>query len=272
MDHSQHFTAFRQLHQEGILVLANAWDAGTARLIESLGAKAIATTSAGVAWSNGYADGDWLPVPRLLSTVSGILDVIRVPLTADIEGGYSEDPNAVAELAARLAGMGVAGINLEDGAAPPEKLCAKIEAIKKACAREGTDMFINARTDVYLRGLAPAAERVEQTLARARLYGAAGADGLFVPGISARADIAAVAAGTALPLNVLARTSLPGAADLQTWGVRRLSAGADIAESAYRRVAVLAADFLRDGLSAPLSADAMPYPELNALFARDTQT
>ena len=271
MDHSHQLAAFRQLHKEGILVLANAWDAGTARLIESLGAKAIATTSAGVAWSNGYIDGDRLPVPRLLSTVSGILDAIRVPLTVDIEGGYSDDPKAVAELVARLAGMGVAGINLEDGNASPGQLCAKIEAIKGACAQGGTDVFINARTDVYLRGLAPAAERVEKTLERASLYGAAGADGLFVPGICDHGDIAAVASGTSLPLNVLARASLPGAAELQTWGVRRLSAGSDIAESVYRRVAVLARDFLRDGLSAPLSADAMPYPELNALFARDAQ-
>ena len=268
MDHRHHSVTFRHLHQEGILVLANAWDAGTARLIESLGAKAIATTSAGVAWANGYPDGDLLPVPRLLETVSAILDAIRVPLTVDIEGGYSDDPNTVAELVARLAGMGVAGINLEDGSAPPQRLCAKIEAIKRACAREGTDVFVNARTDVYLRSLAPAGERVGMTLERAGQYATAGTDGLFVPGIADRADITAVAAGTALPLNVLARASLPGVAELQAWGVRRLSAGSDIAESAYRRVATLAGDFLRDGLSAPLSADPMPYPELNALFAR----
>lgn len=267
MDRSQYSADFRQMHQDGILVLANAWDAGTARLIESLGARAIATTSAGVAWANGYADGDLLPVSRLLSTVAGILDAIRVPLTVDIEGGYSDDPTAVAELVARLADMGVAGINLEDGAASPAVLCAKIEAIKQACARAGTDVFINARTDVYLRGLAPAEARVEKTLERAELYRNAGTDGLFVPGIRERADIAAVAAGTTLPLNVLARANLPVAAELSTWGVRRLSAGSDIAESAYRRIAVLARDFLRDGLSAPLSADAMPYPELNALFA-----
>jgi 2-methylisocitrate lyase-like PEP mutase family enzyme len=150
-------------------------------------------------------------------------------------------------------------------------LCAKIEAIKRACALGGNDVFINARTDVFLRGLAPAEERVEMTLERASLYRAAGADGLFVPGISDRADIAAVAAGTSLPLNVLARAHLPVAAELQSWGVRRLSAGSDIAESAYRRVALLAGGFLRDGLSVPLSADAMPYPELNALFARGAQ-
>lgn len=271
MDRSRHFAAFRQMHQEGILVLANAWDAGTARLIESLGARAIATTSAGVAWSNGYPDGDLLPIPQLLSTVSGILHVIRAPLTVDIEGGYSDDPKTVAELVARLAGMGVAGINLEDGGAAPRQLCAKIEAIKHACAQHGTDLFINARTDVYLRGLAPPEERVEETLERANLYRSAGADGLFVPGIADRADITAVAAGISMPLNVLARGHLPDATELQSWGVRRLSAGSDIAESVYRRVAGLARDFLRDGLSAPLSADAMPYSELNALFAQGRQ-
>jgi 2-methylisocitrate lyase-like PEP mutase family enzyme len=267
MDRSPHTAAFRRLHQDGILILANAWDAGTARLIESLGAKAIATTSAGVAWSHGYADGDLLPVPRLLSTVSGILDAIAVPLTVDIEGGYSDDPQAVAKLVAQLADMGIAGINLEDASAPPQKLCAKIEAIKRACAHNGTDVFVNARTDVYLRGLVPVERRIEETLAREVLYRDAGADGLFVPGIADREAIIAIATKAQLPLNVLVRASLPGAAALQSWGVCRLSAGSDIAESVYRRVALLAAGFLRDGLSAPLSADAMPYSELNALFA-----
>ena len=258
---------FRQLHQHGLLRLANAWDAGTARLIESLGAPAIATTSAGVAWANGYPDGDALPVARVLDAVAAIARVVRVPLTIDIEGGYSESPEAVGDLAARLAGMGVAGINLEDGSAAPSLLCAKIEAIRRACARDGVDLFVNARTDVYLRRLGEAAERPALTLARAADYAAAGADGLFVPGLDDHAGVQQIVAGTALPLNLLVRSALPDARALETWGVRRLSAGSDLAESAYRRVATLAADFLRDGLSAPLSADAMPYPELNALFA-----
>lgn len=268
MDRSPRTAAFRRLHQDGLLLLANAWDAGTARLIESLGAPAIATTSAGVAWSHGYPDGDLLPVPRLLETVSGILAAIRVPLTVDIEGGYSDDPEAVAELVARLGGMGIAGINLEDGSAPPQRLCTKIEAVKRACARDGLDVFVNARTDVYLRGLVPPLQRIEETLARALAYGEAGADGLFVPGIAEQAAITAVVAGTKLPLNVLARASLPPAEELRNWGVRRLSAGSDLAESAYRRIALLADGFLRDGRSAPLVADAMPYGELNALFVR----
>ena len=258
---------FRELHQRGLLRLANCWDAGTARLIESLGAPAIATTSAGVAWSNGYPDGDALPVPRLLDGVSAILRVIRVPLTVDIEGGYSDAPHEVGGLAARLAGLGVAGINLEDGAGEPSLLCAKIEAIRAACTQAGHDLFVNARTDVYLRGMGSASERAQLTLARAHDYAAAGADGLFVPGMVQRADVETVVAGTALPLNLLARAALPDAAELEAWGVRRLSAGCDLTQSAYRRVSILAADFLRDGLSAPLAADAMPYPEINALFA-----
>ena len=88
---------FRRLHQEGVLILANAWDAGSARLIESLGAKAIATTSCGVAWSHGYADGNHLPVPLLVATIAGIARAVAVPLTADVEGGYSSDPAAVGE-------------------------------------------------------------------------------------------------------------------------------------------------------------------------------
>lgn len=259
--------AFRNLHEDGFLVLANAWDAGTARLIESLGASAIATTSAGMAWSHGHADGDRLPVQRLLATVEDILAVISIPLSVDIEGGYAGEPAAVGDLVARLAGMGVAGINLEDGGGTPDLLCAKIDAIRSACAHTGTDVFINARTDVYLRGLAPSGARVEETLARAGKYRSSGADGLFVPGLAERSEIALVASGTRLPLNVLARAGLPVASELQALGVRRLSAGSDIAESAYCRIATLATAFLRDGLSEPLIAEAMPYPDINALFA-----
>ena len=122
---------FRSLHQgPGVLLLPNAWDAGSARLIESLGAKAIATTSAGLAWSRGYSDDNILPDEQLVSATREIARVIRVPLTVDMEGGYSEDPRSVAELAARIIDAGAAGINIEDGRGSKEMLCAKIEAIR----------------------------------------------------------------------------------------------------------------------------------------------
>lgn len=264
---ARHAEHFHSLHRDGLLLLANAWDAGTARLIESLGAKAVATTSAGVAWSHGYPDGDLLPVRRLVATVADIVRVIRVPLTVDVEGGYSDDPAAVAETVAGLIDVGAVGINLEDGGGDPELLCAKIEHIKRASARLGVALFVNTRTDVYLRGLAPPERRVEETLARAARYRAAGADGLFVPGLTDEAQVRAIATGAGLPLNLLARPALPAAAELQGWGVRRLSAGSDIAQSMFARTAALAGGFLRDGDSAPLGADAMAYSQLNALFA-----
>src|SRR5262249_2800590 len=160
------------------------WDAGSARLVESLGARAIATTSAGVAWAHGYPDGDALPIARLLETVRAIARVVRVPLSVDVEGGYADDPS---EHIAALVGAGAVGINIEDGAAPPELLAKKIAQAKSAAARRGVDLFVNARTDVYLRGLVPEAERVRETLARAARYRDAGADGIFVPKVVAPA-------------------------------------------------------------------------------------
>lgn len=264
MAHESSTAEFRRLHADGLLLLANAWDAGTARLIESLGARAIATTSAGMAWSHGYADGDRLPVARLETAVADIRRAIRVPLSIDIEGGYSDDPAAVADTVTRLADAGVAGINLEDGGGPPELLCAKIERIKSACARRGLDVFVNARTDVYLRGLAPEGQRVDATQARAQLYREAGADGLFVPGLREREEIRAIAAQAGLPLNLLLRPQLPPVDELEALGVRRLSAGSDLAEAGFGLTRRLAGDFLRDGRLAPEGA--MGYGEINALF------
>lgn len=259
--------AFRRLHQDGLLILANAWDAGSARLIESTGAKAIATTSAGVAWSHGYPDGDLLPVPALLATVAEITRVIRVPLTVDVEGGYSNDPATVGETIAAVIDAGAVGINLEDGASAPDLLCAKVEQVKRAVASLGAEVFVNVRTDVYLRSLAPPEKRVEETLGRAARYRAAGADGLFVPGVVDRAEIRAIVTGAGLPVNVMVRPHLPGAEELRSLGVRRLSAGSDIAEAAYGRMRSLVSAFLRDGVSEPLAEGAMPYPEVQALLA-----
>lgn len=259
---------FRELHQGGLLVLANAWDAGSARLIESLGAKAIATTSAGVAWSHGYPDGDFLPAPLLAATVSEIARAVRVPITADVEGGYSSDPAAVGESVAAVISAGAVGINIEDGAAGPDLLCAKIESSKKAGVRLGVELFVNARVDVYLRNLAAPERRLEETLSRAERYRGAGADGIFVPGLTDSTAIRTIASTVRLPLNVLARPGLPPAAELQALGVRRLSAGSWLASAAFATSAALAADFLGTGDSEALTEGAMPFTEINALMPR----
>ena len=257
---------FRTLHREGLLILPNAWDAGSARLIEDLGAKAIATTSAGVAWSHGYADGDFLPVPLLAATVAEIARAVAVPVSADVEGGYSADPASVGEAVAAVLDAGAVGINIEDGTGAPDLLCAKIESARSAGARLGVHLFVNARADVYLRSLVPAERRLDETLARAERYRAAGADGIFVPGVTDASEIRAIASAVGLPLNVLARPGLPPASELEALGVRRLSAGSWIAAAALATAASRATGFLRTGKSEPLAADAMPYADVNALF------
>ncbi|RKG55346.1 isocitrate lyase/phosphoenolpyruvate mutase family protein [Corallococcus sp. AB011P] len=260
---------FRALHQgPDLLVLPNVWDAGSARLFESLGAKAIATTSAGIAWALGYADGNALPVDALVHTVRTIARAIQVPLTVDAEAGYSDDPATAAENVARLLSEGAVGCNLEDGSGPPELLAAKIERVKQAGARLGVDVFVNARTDVYLRKLVPPERRVEETLARAARYQQAGADGLFAAGITDAAEIQAITRGTSLPVNVLARQDLPAPAELQRLGVRRLSSGSAIPEAIWGRAGALASAFLREGHSASLFEAAASYPTLNALMTR----
>src|SRR5262245_39025054 len=265
-------TTFHRLHQDGLLLLPNAWDAGSAKLMQSLGAKAIATTSAGVAWSHGYADGDLLPVQTLVSTVAEIVRVVSVPVSVDMEGGYSSDPKAVGENVATVIDAGGVGINLEDGTSPPDLLCAKIEHVKRAGAKLGVNVFVNARADVYLRGLAAEDRRVEETLARAERYRAVGADGLFVPGVIAANEIKTIASSARLPLNVLARPGLPRSSELAALGVRRLSAGSGITQAVYGRAAALAKSFLTEGVSERLVEGAMPYAEINALMATAAET
>ena len=254
---------FRHLHQHGLLRVANAWDAGSARLIESLGAKAIATTSAGVAWANGHADGSHLPIQDLVDTATRIARVIRVPLSVDFEDGYAGDPATVAGNVARVIDAGAVGINIEDGSEAPDLLAAKIERIKRVAAERGVDLFVNARTDVYLRGLASEDRRVAETLARARRYREAGADGLFVPGLCDAGQIRDVVAGAGLPLNVMAVAALPPVGELEALGVRRISAGAAIAISVLGHVARLAEGFLQD----TQGSREIGYDAINALFA-----
>ncbi len=261
---------FRNLHLgPELLLLPNAWDAVTARLIESLGAKAIATTSAGVAWSRGYPDGNALPDDQLVAAARSMARVIRVPLTVDIEAGYSDDPRAVAGLAERMSAAGAVGINIEDGAGTPDLLCKKIAAIRENTAHSGMDLFINTRTDVCLRGIASGDSAIEEIILRASRYRAAGCDGLFVPGLSGIDAIGAIAAAIKpMPLNIMAVPNLPPMHMLQKHGVRRLSAGSSIAQAALGRTSHLAAGFLEGSMSELFGA-AAEYGAVNELFAND---
>ena len=258
---------FRTLHAGSApLLLPNAWDAGSAALIESLGAQAIATTSAGVCWARGYADGDTLPIDELVAAARAIARVVRVPLSVDMESGYSNEPSAVAELAARLVDAGAVGINIEDGAHPPELLCRKIEALRK---RTGNGLFINARVDVFLRSIAKGDAAVAEVCRRAEGYRAAGCDGIFVPGLADLNAMAAIAKSIApLPLNVMLLPGLPNPAMLHQHGVRRLSAGSSLALAAMGHAARLTKEFLAGNGEALYGPSGVGYGAMNALFAR----
>ncbi|MEZ4280264.1 MAG: isocitrate lyase/phosphoenolpyruvate mutase family protein [Myxococcota bacterium] len=257
---------FRQLHQApGLFRLPNCWDAGSARVLESRGARAVATTSAGLAWSWGHPDGDALPTELLLQSVRAIVRAIGIPLSVDIESGYSDAPSSVARLVEQLLAEGVVGVNIEDGAGAPEVLAEKITAIRGVAERTGTAVFVNARTDVYLRGLVDEPLRVQEALRRAALYRAAGADGLFVPKVVADDEIRALAAA-GLPLNVLAMPSLSPLSNLEALGVRRVSTGSTLAQVALGRAAAAATAFLDQGMCEPLFEAAMPYGEVNDRF------
>jgi 2-methylisocitrate lyase-like PEP mutase family enzyme len=263
---------FRNLHQgPGLLLLPNAWDAISARLTESLGATAIATTSAGLAWSHGYPDGNALPEDQLIAAIRDIARVVRVPLTVDLEAGYSDDPGAVARLVERVLALGVVGINIEDGAGFPDLLCRKIAAIRDQVEHSGADMFINARTDVYLGGASGDAA-TEEVIRRASQYRAAGCDGLFVPGLSSADAMAAISTAIEpMPLNIMAVPNVPPMDTLQKSGVRRVSAGSSIAQAALGFTSHLVSSFLA-GTTSKLFDESANYGAVNRLFAADVRT
>ncbi|WP_456268538.1 isocitrate lyase/phosphoenolpyruvate mutase family protein [Kushneria sp. AK178] len=257
---------FRSLHDEGLLLLANATDAGSARIVEARGGRAVATSSAALAWSWGYRDGNQLPLKLLKASVEAMARVLTVPLSVDIEGGYSDDPEAVARVIETVVAAGAVGINLEDGHASPEILCRKIEAARRVAARHGVDLFINARTDVYLKGLVPPEQRLAEILTRAGFYSSAGADGLFVAGLADAGEIGELCRSTALPVNLLYRPDLPEIETLRELGVRRLSAGSAIAEFLYGAGADMASTFMQTGRLSTQKLSACTYRELNELM------
>jgi 2-methylisocitrate lyase-like PEP mutase family enzyme len=154
MTQQQQARVFHALHQDGLLILPNAWDAGSARIIEEAGAQAIATSSAALAWAHGYPDGEALPADTLIATILEIVRAVRVPVSADIEAGFAADANGAGEFAMRVLDAGAVGVNIEDGRESPDLLCAKIERVRRVAEMKGIDLWINARLDVYLRKLA----------------------------------------------------------------------------------------------------------------------
>ncbi|MDR7117145.1 isocitrate lyase/phosphoenolpyruvate mutase family protein [Caulobacter sp. BE254] len=258
---------FHALHAgPEVLVLPNAWDAASAALMEDAGAKAVATSSAAVAWARGYADGDAVPVAAVIDTVAGIARVVSVPVTADVEGGYTDDLATLAETIKAVIGAGAVGINFEDGRRDPDLHARKIQTVRATADQTGVNLFINARTDVYLAGLAAGEAALAETLRRAALYAQAGASGIFVPLPIEEDLLSALAAGIALPLNVMGRTSMPSARRLAQLGVRRLSSATGPFNAAYGAMLAGTRTYLADGDTTGYAAFGKDLPNLNARF------
>ena len=232
MHQSAKAARFAALHVKGApLLLYNAWDAGSAQAILDAGAQAIATSSWAVAEAQGYRDGEAIPVELVEQIVARIAGTIDVPVTVDFEGGYSDDDQVLAANVFRLLALGVVGMNFEDrvvkgvGLYAVDRQAHRIAAIRDAADKQGVNLFINARTDVFLGQQGNPAQSVGDALERAKAYASAGASGFFIPGLQDAALIGRICDGTALPVNVMVMDGVPSNERLSTLGVARISYG-----------------------------------------------
>ncbi|WP_067841843.1 isocitrate lyase/PEP mutase family protein [Nocardia lijiangensis] len=250
-------TAFHDLHhRETPLVLPNAWDFGSAAVLAAEGFPAIGTTSLGVAAAAGVPDGTGVTGAETLA-LARRLSRLAVPVTVDIEGGFSDDPGAVAEFVAELAVLGIAGVNIEDGRADTELADPGHQATLIAAIKErAPEVFVNARVDTHWLGIDP-----ESTLERAGRYAQAGADGVFVPGLTEPGAIRRVVESVPLPVNILYSVGGPTVAELATLGVRRISTGSLLYRAALA-AAVDVASAVRAGR--PVAAGIPSYRDIQA--------
>lgn len=266
---------FRQLHDRRmVLLLPNAWDAASARVFAHAGFPAIATTSAGVAWALGHADGEQAPLDEVLAATARIVAAVALPVTADIEAGYGATPEAVTETVRAFIGVGVVGINLEDGVRAPARLreidaaVARIRAARDAADRCGVPIVINARTDSYLLQIGEdASARYDETVRRAKAYLAAGADCIYPIGLVDAAAIGALVKALDAPVNVAARPGLPDMAELARLSVARVSTATRLATLALS-AADTALRQLRDSGRFDSLESTLSHTDMQHLFDR----
>jgi 2-methylisocitrate lyase-like PEP mutase family enzyme len=258
---------FHELHRTGgILVLPNAWDASSARVFELAGARAIATTSAGVAASLGYPDGEQVPSALMIGVVERIVATVDVPVSVDAEAGYGTDVAEVRETVRAVLAAGGVGVNLEDGLHDPEWLVERIVATREVAAAANVPLFVNARTDLYMRRTRDPAAQLDEALKRLRAYQAAGADGLFAPGLADPETIRRIVAAVDRPLNILAFAGVPPARELERLGVARVSVGSGPMRATLGLVRRIAEELLGAGTYARFLEGAPSHAEVNAMF------
>lgn len=264
----------RMLHAPGRpLLLVNAWDAASAAIIARTGATAIATSSAAAANALGHADGQLISRDAMLAAVAPIAASVDLPVTADMEAGYGDEPEDAAATARGVLAAGAVGLNLEDTSAaghepllPTEAFVAKIAAVRSVAAETAVPLVLNARTDVFIAGVGAEETRLARAIERGRAYLAAGADCIFVPDVADPGQIAALVEGIGGPVSVLAGPGSPSLAELAALGVARISVGS----GAYRATLALAqriaeAAYIGETLDV-MTAAQLPFGELQALF------
>jgi 2-methylisocitrate lyase-like PEP mutase family enzyme len=266
---------FRKQHDGSqILILANAWDVASARLLEAAGFPAVATTSAGVNWALGYPDGEKIGRQTMLEAVRRIASGVSVPVTADMVAGFGPTPEDAADTVRGVIAAGAVGLNMEDSTGDPHNPLVemslhvdKIRAAREAAMAAGVPIVINARTDVFLAAVGAADSRLDHAVRRANAYREAGADCLFVPGVQDALTIAQLARSINGPLNILARASSPSIPELARLGVARVSVGSGPMLAALGRLRRIAGELLGPGTFTAMIEDTIPYAELNELFS-----
>jgi len=266
MTHGEKVTLFRKLHQgPRILVLPNASDVASARIFEEAGFPAVATSSAGVAFSLGYPDGERITRDEMIAVVKRIAGALSIPVTADVEAGYG-DPIATAEA---LVEAGAVGMNLEDITGDNESSLVDLETQVRIIERirTKTGLVINARTDVYLKSIGEPDTRFERTVERVNAYRKAGADCLFVPGVRDAETIRNLARAVDGPLNILGTVGSPSVGELEQLGVRRVSIGSGPMRAAMGLMQRIAKELREQGTYSAMTGGAMSYADANHLFS-----
>ena len=267
---------FRKLHHgPRLLFLPNAWDVVSARILEECGHPAIATSSAAVAFSLGYPDGQRISRDEMLEVAGRIARAVEIPVTADLEAGYGTTVKDMVETVKAAIAAGVIGMNLEDSTGDDESsfvdLPLQVEKIRAICETAkslGVSFVLNARTDIYLMPIGPEATRFERTVERLRAYRDAGATCLFAPGLYHRETIAKLVKAVEAPINILANPACPPIAELENIGVARVTAGSGIMRAALGLVRRIGKDMLESRSCEMLFAGAIPHAELNRLMQR----
>jgi 2-methylisocitrate lyase-like PEP mutase family enzyme len=260
----------RAMHRaERILVLPNAWDAASARVFEEAGFGALATTSAGIAFTLGYRDGQRISREEMLSVVRRIVTAVRVPVTADVEAGYGDGPEDAARTAQEVGEAGAVGMNLEDATGDPRKplldLTLQVERVKAVQEAARDVIVLNARTDVYLLQLETPETRYDAALRRLAAYRDAGADCVFVPGLQDRRTIERLVKDVQCPLNILVGPGAPAVPELEKIGVARVSVGSGAMRTTLGVIRRIAAELKGSGTYATLE-EAIPYADVNRMM------